>query len=112
MTKKVVPRFRKPSPYRATYLRQWREHRGLTLEQLAERVGTTHATLSRVERGMTPYSQPMLEALAEELTTDPASLLMRDPSDPEGIWSIWDNAEPGERSLIVDLARTVTKTGT
>lgn len=112
MVKKVTPRFRKPSPYRITYMRQWREHRGLTLEQLAERIGMTHASLSRVERGLQPYSQPMLEAIAEELMTDPASLIMRDPTDPEGIWSVWDQAEPGERALIVDLAKTITKTGT
>lgn len=112
MVKKVTPRFRKPSPYRLTYLRQWREHRLLTLEQLAERIGMTHASLSRVERGLQPYSQPMLEALAEELGTDPASLIMRDPTDPEGIWSVWDQAEASERALIVDLAKTITKTGT
>lgn len=112
MVQRVTPRFRRQAQFRPTFLRQWREHRKLTLEQLAERVGTTHATLSRVERGLTPYSQPMLEALAEELMTDPASILMRDPTDPEGIWSVWDQAKPGQRAIIVDLAKTITKTGT
>jgi hypothetical protein len=41
-----------------------------------------------------------------------ASLLMRNPEDPEAIWSIWEQAKPGERKLIVDIAKTVTKTGT
>jgi transcriptional regulator with XRE-family HTH domain len=106
---------RSPRPrvqYRRTFIRQWREHRTLTLEQLADRIGTTHASLSRIERGLQPYSQPLLEALADALMTDAASLLMRDPSDPEGIWSIWDHAKPGERRMIVDIAKTVTKTGT
>ncbi len=98
--------------YRRTFIRQWREFRNLTLEQLADRIGTTHASLSRIERGLQPYSQPTLEALAEALMTDAASLLMRDPSDPDGIWSIWEQAKPGERRMIVDLAKTVTKTGT
>ena len=80
-----------------TYLRAWRLHRGLTLEQLAERVGITHASLSRIERGHQEYKQSLLEALAAELSIDTASLLMRDPSDPEAIWSIWDQAEPAER---------------
>ena len=110
MTKKPVVR---PRPtYRRTFIRPWREHRGLTLEQLAERIGTTHATLSRIERGLQPYSQPMLEAIAEGLSTDPASLLMRNPADPEGIWSVWDNAKPGERRQIVEIAKTLIKTGT
>lgn len=90
----------------------------MTLEALAERVGEkiggmTHASLSRIERGIQPYSQAILEAIAEELTHgDVASLLMRNPEDPEGMWSIWDQAKPGERRMIVDLARTVIKTGT
>lgn len=113
---RVKPRF-KPQ-LRRTFIRQWRKHRGLTLEALAARVGErlgvgfTHASLSRIERQRQPYSQQVLEALAEELNTDVASLLMRDPSDPEAIWSIWDNAKAGERRMIVDLARTVVKTGT
>jgi transcriptional regulator with XRE-family HTH domain len=87
----------------------------MTLEQLASRVGEatgegfTHASLSRIERGLQPYSQAVLEALADALQTDPASLLIRDPSDPEGIWSIWDQAKPGQREMIVEMAHTVIK---
>lgn len=102
----------KPPRLRRTFIREWRVHRGLTLEQLADRVGTTHASLSRIERAIQPYSQELLEGLAEALATDPASLLMRDPTDPEGMWSIWDQAKPGQRRMIVEVARTVVKTGT
>ena len=107
----------KPPPFRKTHIREWREFRGMTLERLAARVGDqiggmTHASLSRIERGLQPYSQPVLEAIADALTTDAASLIMRDPSDPEGIWSVWDRAKAGERKMIVDLAKTVVKTGT
>lgn len=115
MAKKPVhPRFKR-SPFRMTFIRQWREHRGLTLEALAERVGTkiggmTHASLSRIERGLQPYSQPILEALADELTGgNVASLLMRDPSDESAMWSIWDQAKPGERKMIEDIAKTIVK---
>jgi transcriptional regulator with XRE-family HTH domain len=90
-----------------TFLRQWRKARGLTLQALAERVETTHATLSRIERGLQPYSQELLERLADELAEgDVASLLIRDPSDPEGIWTVWDQAKPGERRQIVEIAKT------
>ena len=110
--KKVVPRPKRPQ-YRRTFIRAWREHRDLTLEQLAEDIGTTHATLSRIERGLQPYSQPILEAMADELTGgDVASLLMRNPTDPEGIWSIWDQAKPGQKAQIVEVAKTLLKTGT
>lgn len=110
MARQVTPRFRTPQ-YRRTFIRQWRKLRGLTLEQLADRVGTTHASLSRIEGGKQPYSQPLLEAIAEALQTDVASLLIRDPSDPEAIWSVWDQAKPAERRQIVEIAKTLIKTG-
>ena len=119
MSKKVVPRLKQQQgQYRKTYIRQWREKQDMTLETLAERVGAkiggmTHASLSRIERGLQPYSQPILEAIADELTGgDVASLLMRDPSDPHGIWSIWDQLRPVERSQVVEIAKTIRRTGT
>jgi transcriptional regulator with XRE-family HTH domain len=114
MAKRVVSRLKGQPKFRRTFIRQWREHRGLTLEALADRVGQavggfTHASLSRIERGKQPYSQPILEALAHALQTDVASLLMRDPSDPEAIWSIWDEAKEGERREIVGYAKGVVR---
>ena len=41
--------------------------------------------------------------------TDPASLLMRNRADPEGLWSIWDRANPGERQKIVEVAETLLR---
>lgn len=90
--------------YAPTYIRAWRKERGLTLERLRERMGQlsdvwiTKTSLSRIERGEQPYSQPILEAIAEALETEPASLLMRDPGQPEMIWSIWDRIEPAKRT--------------
>ena len=112
MAKRALGLHRGAKRHRRTFIRDWRQSRGLTLEQLANRIGITHASLSRIERGLQPYSQPLLEAIAHALQTDPASLLTRDPTDPEGIWSIWDRAKPGERRQIVEIAKTLIKTGT
>ncbi len=106
---------RKPAPkprFRPTYIAQWRDHRGLTQAQLADRLEMTQSHLSMLENGKRGYTQETLEAVAHALQTDVASLLMRNPKDGDGIWSIWDNAKPGERQMIVDIAKTVTKTGT
>lgn len=71
------------------------------------------AQLSRIETGVQPYTQDTLEAIADALLTDPASLLTRNPEDEDAIWSLWDQAKPGERKMITDIAKTVTKrTGT
>jgi transcriptional regulator with XRE-family HTH domain len=98
--------------FRRTYIAQWRDYRHLTQEQLAARLNMTQSHLSMLENGKRGYTQETLEAVADALQTDVASLLMRDPTDPDAIWSIWDNAKEGERRLIVDIAKTVTKTGT
>lgn len=112
------------------HLRAWRQHRGLTLEAVAERVeilgserrdadplstpqARTHASLSRIERGLQPYNQVLLEILAEIYMTDPASLLIRNPLDPDGIWSIWDQLKPAQRqTAIAMLSGLVQRTGT
>ena len=114
---KVISRLKPSRP--PHFLREWRKHADMTLEAAAEAVGEatgegfTHASLSRMERGKQPYSQPVLEALAALYKTDPASLLMRNPSDPDAIWSLWDQAKTAEqRTMIRNLAATVVKTGT
>ncbi len=63
------------------YIREWRLFSDMTLEQLGDRINLTHATLSRIERGKTAYTQQVLERLAEVLSCQPADLICRDP-DP------------------------------
>ena len=105
--------FQKPRARRRTFIREWREFRGLSQEALGERLETSGGSISRIESGTQPYTQDPLEALAEALMTDPASLLMRNPNDDDAIWSIWDQAKKADRQKIVDIAKTITgKTGT
>lgn len=96
---KVETRFKKP-PFRPTFIRKWRKKRELTLEECADRAGMSKGNLSNIETGKTGYNQATLEALAEALQCDPVDLLIRDPSDPEGIWSLWDRAQPGQRKQL------------
>jgi transcriptional regulator with XRE-family HTH domain len=98
--------------FRRTYIREWRKHRGLTLEKVADRLDMTPGHISMLERGQRGYTQETLEAVASALQTDVASLLMRDPTDPDAIWSIWDQAKPGQRRQIVEIVKTLVKTGT
>jgi transcriptional regulator with XRE-family HTH domain len=98
--------------FRRTYIRQWREHRGLTQEQLAERLGDmVPSNLSMLERGLRGYVQPTIERIAEALGTDVASLLTRGPKESEGLWTIWDQAKPVQRQQIIEIAKTITRTG-
>lgn len=72
---------------RRHYLREWRKHRGLTQESVVSRLAAiddpqlpqTAASLSRLENGKQPYSERMLEALADIYGTEPGHLLDRNP---------------------------------
>jgi transcriptional regulator with XRE-family HTH domain len=95
--------------YRRTFIRKWRQYRGLTLEELGARLDLTHGNLSRIERGLRPYSQETLEGIARELNTDPASLLERDPEDPEGIWAVWESLPRSERAKAIEFLKILGK---
>jgi len=94
------------------YIREWREFRGLTQVQLAERIGIDKSYLSKIENGKRRYDQPFLEAAAVVLQCAPADLIIRNPLDPDGIWSIWDDLEPAARQQVVAIAKTFKRTGT
>lgn len=106
---------RAPGTYGRTFLKEWREHAGLTQERAASRIGEatgegfSHSQLSRIERGEQPYSQAVLEAAAHAYGTDPASLLIRNPKEPDAIWSVWDQALPGEKLIILDTAQAIIR---
>lgn len=97
---------------RRHFIREWRKHRGFTQDQLADQIGITKSYLSKIESGKRRYDQPFLEAAAEVLRCEPADLIIRDPADPEGIWSIWDQLKPVQRDLVVEMAKTIKRTGT
>lgn len=82
----------------------------MTLEQAAEAAGMTAGNLSAMERGAQRYTQVGLEGLAWAYKCEPAQLLMVDPTKDDAIWSIWERAKQGERTMIVDIARTIVKT--
>ena len=94
------------------YIKEWRKHRGLTQDQFAERIGVTKSYVSKIESGKRRYDQPFLEAAAEVLQGAPADLIVRDPRDPDGIWSVWDALDKTQRSQVVEIAKTFKRTGT
>lgn len=85
------------------FLREWREHRGLSLRKLADRMESepgvplySHAQIGRFETGENNYTQDFLEALADALRCTPGDLLSVDPR------------KDGE---VVDLIREMKKRG-
>lgn len=65
--------------WRKTFLREWREFRGKSLESVAAQMGITHGQLSKIERGIHPYSQHIIEVAALEYDCAVVDLLTKRP---------------------------------
>lgn len=63
-----------PSRALATVIRQLREDRGVTQEDLAHEAGITTGTLSKIERGLANPSWTTVERIARALGTSVARL--------------------------------------
>lgn len=66
------------------FLKEWRDQRGLTQTQLAERIGELlqnerldHTRISKIERGVESVTEPMLFAWADALKVEPGWLFVR-----------------------------------
>lgn len=101
------------------YIREWRQYRRLSLRKLADRLinddGSaviSYSSLSRIEKGLQPYSQPVLEAIADRLGTDAGSLVMRNPQEDEFLWSVWDRIPETARPQAMAMLKALAKTGT
>ena len=102
MAKPPIPKRR---DRRALFLRQWRKHRNLTQATLAERSGVSQGLISQLENNTTDYSGETLAALAFALNCDEADLIMRDPTDSEAPWSIWETLKPVEKRQAVEILK-------
>jgi transcriptional regulator with XRE-family HTH domain len=89
-----------------TYVREWRDYRRLSQAALSERIGVAQATLSKLERGQIGYTQPMLEALADALSCSPADLIMRDPSQSNGLWTLINGLSDADRAQAAQIIET------
>lgn len=85
-----------PHPFKTPplrlFLKQWRQHRDkMSQQRLAEIIGSTKATISRIENGKQNWDQEFLQLAAEALRCEPPDLLMRDPTRPDALWSLVDS---------------------
>lgn len=105
----MVRKTRQKKQYRRTFIREWREYRNLSQERLAERIGKSPGLISQIENRKGPYTQETLEAIASALLCDPADLLIRNPLDPEGLWTIWDGIEAPAKPQAIEVLKTFRK---
>lgn len=92
---------------RPTFLREWRKAKGMTLERVAEVLDVTPGALSQIERGQIQYTQGTLEGLAFVYGCEPGDLLIRNPTDPEAPWSIWEALKPAQRKQALRILKAM-----
>lgn len=65
------------------YFAEWRQFRGLTQNELAEKMGVSQSNVNLIENGKIAYTQWAMEKMALVLRIEPYELLGVDPYDPE-----------------------------
>lgn len=101
------------------YIKQWRDKSGLSLARLAARMESAPGeelisamSLSRIERGLQPYSEPILAALAEALDVPDWALISVNPEkDGEvvDLMKLIRQKSPAERQQAIRLLKAVEK---
>lgn len=97
------------------YIREWRKHRNLTQDRLANRLGKTQGWVSQIERFEIEYTQGALHAIADALMCEPADLLRVNPlmdGDVIDITALLRGADPLVRNQALAVVSTLLQTGT
>ena len=96
------------------FLREWREFRHMTQEELADAVGTSKSVVSDMERGKLQLSPKWLRKFAPVLQTQPGHILDHDPADLDNdIIDIWAHIPLDDREQAARVLRSfVPRTGT
>jgi transcriptional regulator with XRE-family HTH domain len=117
---KVKSRIMPEQTYKRTYIKEWREKRGLSLRRLAERLEHTpggdllisHASIGRIEKGQQPYSQPILEGIADALGVTTWMLLEVNPEKDGDVIDVTlrlNKASPELRKQAMDVVDALLK---
>jgi len=95
------------NPVPSHFIRAWREHRGLTVEALADAIGMAKGNLSKIERGINPYTQHTIERMASALKCSAAELLARPPGEAPKLWMLYENASSADRNRLHAVAEAL-----
>lgn len=93
-------------------IREWRLRRGLTIEQLAERMQSNSQTVHRHETGSNEMTLARLERYAETLSVRVEELLSKSHRVPEQLRTLVELAEklaPDERARLIRLGHALAE---
>lgn len=96
-----------PPAWKRTFLAEWRDLRGYTQEELAERAGVSVGLISSMEAATSGYSAESLHKLAAALNVEPGMILSVNPKGAEPLWSIVSRATEDQRDQIAKHASVI-----
>lgn len=100
------------------YIKEWRQHRGLSLRRLADRLETTaggdpllsYASLGRIERGEQPFTEETIQAIADALGVSRMSLLEMHPEQEATLIELFKRLPASEQEHARRYLETLAKT--
>lgn len=109
--------------YSRTYIKEWRDKRGLSLRRLADRLEQTpggdlmlsHTSIGRIEKGQQPYTQSSLEAIATALGVTASMLLEVNPEKDGDVIDITlrlNKAPPELRDQAISVINALLQSAT
>lgn len=112
----MAQRFTTRTARRPNHVRAWRKRAGLTIEQLAEKIGAAPSTVSKIENLQQDFNAGHQEAIAEALDCTPFDLLFVDPASGqsgefEGYWDAFTSLTTDSKRQIIELMRVLPKAG-
>jgi len=92
------------------FLRAWREFRGWTQDELAERADTTRGMIGHLEAGRRQLTTRWLRTLGAVLQIPAGFIIDRHPDDvPQDILALWENIPDDRQALALQVLETFRK---
>jgi transcriptional regulator with XRE-family HTH domain len=98
---------RRPGEHGTTYVLEWREHRGLSQEELGEKIGKGKAAVSKIENSKTGILLENLELIAKALDCTVLDLLARPPQQHADLFVNYARATDAQRKQFDRLSRAI-----
>lgn len=100
-------------PAKQHHLREWREFRKLSQQQLGEAVGTTKAVISLLESSDRQLSPKWLHRLGPALGTSAGAIIDHDPNElPRDVLEIWLDIAEEQRPQALRVLESFKKAQT
>ena len=97
----------KPVRRRKYFIREWREHREMTLEELGRRIGREKEAVSKMETGKVGLLLENIENIADALGCTKNDLLDRPPTEHPTLFTNYANATEAQRRQMDRMSKAI-----